>query len=355
MNKALTLPDFNNLETYNYPLPKELIAQHGALPRDSSKLMILDTKTGKVNHKIFHQLPQFLQKGDLLILNNTKVIPAKIFARKKTGGKIEILLIQKSSKEWHWNALIFGKKIKEGLEIEIRDNIKIDVLKRLFENRFEIKFVHPFAELSEEELIQKIGKMPTPPYIKEELKDKNRYQTIYSKKSGAIAAPTAGLHFTEKTFEDLKKIGVEVRSITLHVGIGTFKTIRCEKINEHKMEPEYFIISKKDAEVINETIEDGRRLFVVGTTTLKALESAADFGKVKPAEGFSDLFIYPPYKFKLHYAGLLTNFHLPKSTLIMLTIAFGGFEPLMNAYKIAVKENYRFFSFGDAMLILKRC
>ncbi|HID28303.1 MAG TPA: tRNA preQ1(34) S-adenosylmethionine ribosyltransferase-isomerase QueA [Methanosarcinales archaeon] len=327
------------LSDFDYYLPKELIAQKPIEPRDSSKLMVLCNN--RIKNDIFHNIINYINKGDTLVLNNTRVIPARLFGRKGTGGKIEVLLVEKIN-ENTYHCLVRGKKVI-GKKIFF-DNTVIGTVKSKVGSRYIIEFE---CKESIEDILKKIGKMPIPPYIKESIESKDRYQTIYASENGSIAAPTAGLHFTKELLDKIRKKGVNIAYITLHIGIGTFTPVRVENISDHKMEAEYYIISEKNANLINNT--EGK-LIAVGTTTVKALESAA---LIKKCEGWSDLFIYPPYKFTSKIEGLITNFHLPKSTLLMLVSAFAGKERILEAYKVAIKHQYRFYSFGDAMLIFK--
>ncbi|MFQ6119278.1 MAG: tRNA preQ1(34) S-adenosylmethionine ribosyltransferase-isomerase QueA, partial [Methanosarcinales archaeon] len=314
------------LSDFDYYLPKELIAQRPREPRDSSKLMVLCNN--RIKNEIFSNIINYINKGDTLVLNNTRVIPARLFGKKETGGKIEVLLIEKIN-ENTYQCLVRGKKVI-GKKIFF-DNTVLGTVKSKVGSRYIIEFE---CKESIEDILKKIGKMPIPPYIKESIEDQERYQTIYASENGSIAAPTAGLHFTTELLDKIRKKGINIAYITLHIGIGTFTPVRVENLREHKMESEYYIISEKNAKLINNT--EGK-LIAVGTTTVKALESAWDYsGKIKKGEGWSDLFIYPPYKFKSKIDGLITNFHLPKSTLLMLVSAFAGRERILEAYKEAI-------------------
>ncbi len=333
-----------------YFLPEEQIAQTPVEPRDSSRLMNLDRKTGDVTHKIFSELDEYLRDGDTLVLNDTRVLPARIFGtRVGTGAVVEfVLLKQKTTLVWECIAGP-GKKAKTGTQFVFSDKLSasvIDVLddgNRIIEFKCDGEF---FAVLDE------VGQMPLPHYIKAELKNKERYQTVYSKELGSAAAPTAGLHFTDEMLNRLKTRGINIAFVTLHVGLGTFRPVKVDEITDHKMHSEHYSISKETADIINKTKENGGRVICVGTTSCRTLESAATkFGEIKECSDDTDIFIYPGYEFKC-MDGLITNFHLPESTLIMLVSAFAGYENTMNAYKIAVDEKYRFFSFGDAMLIV---
>ena len=323
------------LSDFDYPLPKSLIAQSPVEPRGSSKLMIVD---GRIEHKRFYNLPEYLERGDVIVLNDSKVVPARIIGKKETGGKVEVLIIRRINKDYE--CLVKGKNIKEETKLFFKNAVGTVKKKNGF--RFIINFNKKIN-------LQNIGEMPTPPYTKEKLLDQKRYNTVYAKRDGSIAAPTAGLHFTKNLIEKIKDKKVKIAYITLHVGVGTFLQIRCEKIEEYKMEEEYFRIDRKNAEIIN----NGERIFAVGTTVVRALESSCTNGKIIPNEGWTDLFIYPEYMFKSKINHLLTNFHLPKSTLLLLVCAFAGKERTFKAYKNAIENNYGFYSFGDAMMIKK--
>ena len=335
---------------FYFDLPKELIAQTPIEPRTASRLLVLNKDNGDIEHHNFSDIKSFLKKGDVLILNNTKVLPARIFGKRiDTGAIVEFVLLKRiSDNDWECIAGP-GKKAKTGNKFYFSDDFKASV-KDVLENgnrilSFEYKGEF-FAELD------KIGKMPLPPYITEELKDKGRYQTVYAKELGSAAAPTAGLHFTNEFLEELKNNGVEVGYVTLHVGLGTFRPVKVDNILEHHMHSEHFIIPQETAELINKAKAENRRVICVGTTSCRTLESAAlDNGFVNPGEKDTDIFIYPGYKFKCLDA-LITNFHLPESTLIMLVSALAGRENVLKAYKEAIDKKYRFFSFGDAMLIV---
>ena len=345
------------LSDFDYQLPKEMIAQHPVEPRDSSRLMVLDERS--IEHMKFNDLPGLLRQGDLLVMNNSRVIPARIYGTKDTGGKIEVLLVRRLEDKYY-ECLVRGK-IKPGSDIQFRsavtstvkDMVKGTVIERIDTHtghRYNIKFQ---CDGTFESHLQNIGAMPVPPYIKEQLDDNDRYQTIYSRHEGSIAAPTAGLHFTSGMLSRLEEMGVRLVFITLHVGVGTFMPVHCEEVEEHIMESEYYIIDQAAADAINGTILREGRIIVIGTTSVRSLESAswAD-GRILPSEGWSNSFIYPPYKFKTPIAGLITNFHLPKSTLLMLVSAYAGKDTIMNAYMEAIDTGYRFYSFGDAMFLL---
>ena len=327
------------LSDFDYELPKELIAQEPAEPRDSSRLMVL--RDG-IELRIFRDIVDYLDAGDVMVMNDTKVLKARIFGKKSTGGSIEALILRRIEGNL-WEALLKGKT-KPGMVLDFSGH-KAKIIEKE-EGKALIEFSEDPRMIMEEQ-----GIYPLPPYIKEYRGDLERYQTVYAKKEGAIAAPTAGLHFTPELLKEIKKKGVEMVHITLHVGWGTFKPVKVENIEEHRMEAEWYEISKEAAERINS--REGR-LFAVGTTTVRALESSSMDGAVIPGAKETELFIYPGYEFKSGMDALITNFHLPKSTLLMLVTAFGGYERVMSAYKLAVKERFRFFSFGDAMLIFKK-
>jgi S-adenosylmethionine:tRNA ribosyltransferase-isomerase len=349
------------LTDYDYFLPQELIAQEPVCKRDQSRLLHLKKTSGEIFHHQFSSLTDLLKKGDVLVVNNTKVIPARMFGRKETGGKIEILIVNYAAAhnitaggKIEYECLVKASKSpKPGTRIDFGPDLKATV-SAIHDRTFTLEF---FSELPFEEAMNNNGVMPLPPYIKREQaadpkwKDKTSYQTIYAKHKGAVAAPTAGLHFTDKMLEDLKDRGILIANITLHVGYGTFMPIRCSDIRDHQMHSEHFIISENTAEMINAAKTDGRRVVAVGTTSVRTLEYIADKkGHVHPCTGSCDIFIYPGYTFKCVDA-MVTNFHLPQSTLIMLVSAFAGRENILKAYGIAVKEKYRFFSYGDAMFI----
>ena len=333
-----------------YNLPENLIAQTPIEPRDASRLLYLSRESGGVEHKNFSDLTSFLKKGDCLILNNTRVLPARLYGtRVDTGAVVEfVLLKQRSTLVWECLAGP-GKKAKEGYEFKFSDKLSATVIEVLPDGNRIIEFKCDgefFATLDE------VGMMPLPPYIKEKLSDKERYQTVYSKELGSAAAPTAGLHFTDKMLKKIKDMGVSVAYVTLHVGLGTFRPVKVDDITEHKMHTEHYVMPKETADIINKTKAEGGRVICVGTTSCRTLESVANtYGEIKECSGDTGIFIYPGYEFKC-MDGLITNFHLPESTLIMLVSAFAGYENTMNAYNIAVTEQYRFFSFGDAMLII---
>ena len=336
---------------FYYNLPEELIAQDPLPDRSSSRLLSLDRKTGETGHHSFKEIPQFLRPGDCLVLNNTKVIPARLMGHKEgTGAAIEVLLLKRKDKD-KWETLVKpGKKARPGANIVFGDGLlKGRVLEVLEEGNRLIEFTYDGIF---EEVLDQLGEMPLPPYITHKLKDRNRYQTVYARYEGSAAAPTAGLHFTPGLLSEIEEMGVRLAYVTLHVGLGTFRPVKEENVLDHHMHSESYEITKEAAEVINETKKDGGRVICVGTTSCRTIESSADEnGIVHPGSGNTEIFIYPGYRFKV-LDGLITNFHLPESTLIMLVSALAGRERVLNAYKEAVDCRYRFFSFGDAMIIL---
>ena len=335
---------------FDYNLPERLIAQTPATPRSSSRLLVYDKKTDKTYHKHFYDLCDFLSPGDVLVRNNTKVLPARMFAKTEHGGKVEILLLKRFDLN-EWEVLVKpGKKAKPGAKLTISSDLSLEVLKTYDESGSRrVKFIYDGVF---EDIISKLGEMPLPPYITKKLEDKNRYQTVYAEKDGSAAAPTAGLHFTPELLKKIEDMGVEIVDVLLHVGLGTFRPVKEENILEHHMHKEYYEISKESADKINKAKREGRRIIAVGTTSVRTLESVADEnGIVKEQKGYTEIFIYPPYKFKCVDA-LITNFHLPKSTLLMLVSCFSSREKIIELYNEAVKEEYRFFSFGDACLFL---
>ena len=334
---------------FDYDLPKELIAQTPIEKRDESKLMVLDRSNETIEHKKFKDIVEYLKPGDVLVRNNTKVIPARLYGKKVTGANVEFLLLNNIEGDI-WECIVRpGNKLHVGAKVIFGDGLlRAEVLDTMEGGTRKVKFSY---EGIFNEILDKIGLMPLPPYIHESLKDNNRYQTVYAKYDGSAAAPTAGLHFTEELLQKIKNMGVEIANVTLHVGIGTFRPVKEENVEEHKMHTEHFYIKKEDAEKINNAKKEGRRVIAVGTTSCRVLETIADEnGFVKETEEDTGIFIYPGYKFKC-LDGLITNFHLPQSTLLMLVSALAGKDYIMRAYKEAVKEKYRFFSFGDAMFI----
>ena len=339
-----------NVSDFYYDLPEELIAQTPIEKRDESRLMVLDRGKQTIEHKTFKDIIDYLEPGDCLVRNNTKVIPARLYGKKSTGAKIEFLLLNRIEGDI-WECIVRpGHKLKPGTEVEFGDGLLKGIVLDIMPGgtrKVEFKYEGIFNEI-----LDKIGLMPLPPYIHESLKDKDRYQTVYAKYDGSAAAPTAGLHFTPELFEKIKAKGIDVANVTLHVGIGTFRPVKVENVEEHHMHSEHFYIKQEDVDKINNAKKNGNRVIAVGTTSCRVLETIADEnGLVKPTEGGTQIFIYPGYKYKC-LDGLVTNFHLPESTLIMLVSALAGRDYIMKAYNEAVKEKYRFFSFGDAMLIL---
>ena len=339
------------LSDFNYELPEELIAQDPLLKRSDSRLMVVHRDTGKIEHKHFSDVIDYQNPGDCLVINETKVIPARLMGvKEETGAVIEVLLLKNKGNNI-WETLVKpGKKMKPGAVVTFGDGIlKGEVLEVVEDGNRLIKFSY---EGIWEEILDSLGEMPLPPYITHKLEDKNRYQTVYAKNSGSAAAPTAGLHFTEELLKKIEDKGVKIARLTLHVGLGTFRPVKVEKIEEHHMHSEFYMISEECAELVNETRKNGGRIVAVGTTSTRTLESAADSeGNLAPCSGWTDIFIYPGYKFKC-VNSLITNFHLPESTLIMLVSAFYDREKVLDAYKEAVKERYRFFSFGDASMFI---
>ncbi len=336
---------------FYYDLPEELIAQTPVEPRDSSRLMHIDRKTGKIEHSIFRDLPSFLKKGDLLIVNDSRVIPARLYGQKKeTGGAIEFLLLEQKTNQ-NWEIICRpAKKAKPGARFVFGNGLlEAEVLEILDDGKRLVKLE---CEGSIYHVLDQIGQMPLPPYITEQLKDKERYQTVYSEVSGSAAAPTAGLHFTPELMKQIEAMGIHIAHVTLHVGLGTFRPVKADEITDHKMHSEHYMMSKETADLINQTKASGGRVIAVGTTSCRTLESVFSlYGEARECHGDTDIFIYPGYEFKC-IDGLITNFHLPESTLIMLVSAFLGYDKTMHAYKVAVDEKYRFFSFGDAMAII---
>lgn len=335
---------------FDFYLPEELIAQHPLLRRDESRLMVLDKKTGKIEHKKFYDIIDFLNEGDTLVLNDTRVLPARLIGEKEnTGGKIEFLLLKRIEGD-KWECLAKpGKSARVGRKFLFGNGkLKAEVVDVLENGNRIVEF---YYEGIFEEVLDSLGEMPLPPYIHEKLEDKERYQTVYSKEEGSAAAPTAGLHFTKELLQKIEDKGVNIVYLTLHVGLGTFRPVQVEDIENHEMHSEYYSLSKESADIINNTKINGKKVISVGTTSTRTLETIGDEnGMVREQSGWTDIFIYPGYKFKV-VDNLITNFHLPESTLIMLVSTLAGKENVLNAYNIAVKEKYRFFSFGDAMYI----
>lgn len=335
---------------FDYELPQELIAQDPLEQRDSSRLLILDKKTGERTHRIFHDIIDYLHEGDCLVINNTKVIPARLIGeREGTGGKVEVLLLKRKTDNV-WETLVKpGKKARPGMRLSFGGGLlHAEVQEVVDEGNRLIRFEY---EGIFEEILDQLGQMPLPPYITHQLKDKNRYQTVYAKYEGSAAAPTAGLHFTEELLQQIQEKGVKIARVTLHVGLGTFRPVKVDDVTQHHMHTEFYHVSQEAADIVNETKKQGGRVICVGTTSCRTIESAADGqGVVQATEGDTDIFIYPGYQFKVLDC-LITNFHLPESTLLMLVSALAGKENIMAAYKEAVEMKYRFFSFGDAMFI----
>lgn len=336
---------------FDFDLPQELIAQDPLPDRSSSRLMVLDKKTGDISHRIFRDITEYLHSGDCLVINDTKVIPARLIgAREGTGGKVEILLLKRRENDI-WETLVKpGKKCRTGARVTFGNGkLKAEIKEVLPDGNRLVQFEY---EGIFEEVLDQLGQMPLPPYITHKLKDKNRYQTVYARYEGSAAAPTAGLHFTTELLEQIEEMGVRIARVTLHVGLGTFRPVKVDNVLEHHMHSEYYHVSKEAADIINETKASGGRVISVGTTSTRTLESVAlDDGTIMPGSGNTEIFIYPGYRFKAIDC-LITNFHLPESTLLMLVSALAGRGHILAAYEEAVKERYRFFSFGDAMLIV---
>ena len=335
---------------YYYDLPKELIAQDPLEDRSSSRLMVLGKKSGEVSHHHFYEIVDFLRPGDCLVINNTRVIPARLIGTKKeTGAHVEILLLRRR-KDDIWETLVRpGKKLRPGAEVTFGDGSLTATILDVVDGGDRLVQVHYDGIF--EEVLDRLGEMPLPPYIKHKLKDRDRYNTVYAKYDGSAAAPTAGLHFTKELLEEVKEKGVNIAQVTLHVGLGTFRPVKVDDVREHEMHTEWYRVTQETADLINQTRENGGRVIAVGTTSVRTLETVADEnGHMKAQEGDTSIFIYPGYKWKV-VDGLITNFHLPESTLIMLVSSLAGREHVLAAYKEAVKERYRFFSFGDAMYI----
>ena len=334
-----------------YDLPEELIAQDPLEDRTASRLLVLNRETGAVEHKIFSDVIDYLNEGDCLVINNTRVIPARLIGEKEgTGGKVEVLLLKRGANDV-WETLVKpGKKLRPGARVTFGDGrLKADILEIAEEGNRLVRF---YYEGIFEEILDSLGEMPLPPYITHKLEDKEMYQTVYAKYDGSAAAPTAGLHFTKELLSKIEEKGIKIASITLHVGLGTFRPVKVDDVNNHHMHTEWYEVNAEAADIINETKRNGGRVICVGTTSCRTIESVADEnGYMKAKTGETDIFIYPGYKFKV-MDGLITNFHLPESTLVMLVSAFAGKENVLAAYETAVKERYRFFSFGDAMILI---
>lgn len=335
---------------FYYDLPQELIAQDPLSDRSSSRLMVLNKNNGRVTHKSFKNIKEYLRPGDCLVLNNTKVIPARLLGTKEdTGAAVEVFLLKRIDADT-WETLVKpGKKLRPGARVVFGDGLlKCEIVEVVDEGNRIVKFEY---EGIFEEILDKLGEMPLPPYITHKLEDKNRYQTVYAKYEGSAAAPTAGLHFTKELLDEIEKMGVDIAYVTLHVGLGTFRPVKVDDVTNHHMHSEFYMIDNEAAEKINRAKDNGHRVICVGTTSCRTIESAADDnGRLAPCSGDTEIFIYPGYKFKILDC-LITNFHLPESTLIMLVSALAGKEHVLSAYRRAVEEKYRFFSFGDAMFI----
>ena len=345
-----------NVSDFNYDLPKELIAQHPLENRDESRLMVVNREKQRVEHKTFKDIINYLNPGDCLVINNTKVIPARLYGVKinetneHEPAQVEFLLLKQIEKDV-WEVMVRpGKKLKTGVKVSFGEGLlQAEILEMLENGNRKVKFYYKGIF---NEILDQIGLMPLPPYITERLKDRDRYQTVYAKNEGSAAAPTAGLHFTPELLEKIKEKGIVIANVTLHVGIGTFRPVKVEKIEEHEMHTEHFYIKQEEVDKINNAKKNGNKVIAVGTTSCRVLETVADEnGMLKETEGDTSIFIYPGYKFKC-IDNLITNFHLPESTLIMLVSALAGKDSIMKAYETAVEEKYRFFSFGDAMLIM---
>ena len=338
------------VEDFDFDLPKDLIAQTPIKDRDTSRLLVLNKDNGDIKHKHFYDILDYMEKGDTLVLNDTKVLPARLYGvKEETNAAIEILML-KDNGEDVWECLVKpAKRVKEGTIIKFSDKLKAKCT-GVYENGIRhFKFIYNGIFY---EILDELGEMPLPPYIHEKLKEKDRYQTVYAKNIGSSAAPTAGLHFTKELLTKIKNKGINIVYITLHVGLGTFRPVTVSNVNDHKMHSEFYIMSKETADILNETKKSNHKIISVGTTSTRTLETIVSlYGEFKETSGFTDIFIYPGYEFKAIDA-LITNFHLPKSTLVMLVSALAGKDNIMKAYKEAIKEKYRFFSFGDAMLII---
>lgn len=338
-----------NLSDFDYELPEELIAQTPLKKRDASKLLVMDKNNGNIKHTHFNNVIQELAAGDVLVLNDTKVIPARLIGSKEETGAVIELLLLKALGEDEWECLSRpAKRLKIGTIVKFSDELKAEVIEKLDEGIVRVKLIYNGILM---EILDRLGEMPLPPYIHEKLDDKDRYQTIYAKNLGSAAAPTAGLHFTKELLEQIKNKGIEVLFVTLHVGLGTFRPVEVDNILEHHMHSEYYEMSNEVAQALNKAKSEGRKIYAVGTTTTRVLETIAHkYSTFKECRGNTDIFIYPGFKFKA-IDGLITNFHLPKSTLLMLVSALATREFILNAYNEAIENNYRFFSFGDAMFI----
>ena len=334
---------------FYYDLPEKLIAQTPAEPRDSSRLLVYHRNTKTIEHRIFHDICDYLKKGDVLVINRTRVLPARLYAHTEHGGAVEVLLLKRMSLDT-WEVLVRpGRKCRPGAKLYFSEELSLEVLSVTETGERIVKF---FYEGTFEDVLSRVGNMPLPPYIHEKLQDPERYQTVYSRETGSAAAPTAGLHFTPELLEKIRGMGVEIVEVLLHVGLGTFRPVKEENILDHKMHAEYYEVSEEAASRINAAKKEGRRVIAVGTTSVRTLETVADEqGMLHPCKGDTSIFLYPPYKMKCVDA-LITNFHLPESTLIMLVSCLCSREEILDVYKTAVEQRYRFFSFGDAMMIV---
>lgn len=334
---------------FYYDLPEDLIAQTPAEPRDSSRLLVYRRKEKRIEHRIFRDIVDYLKAGDVLVLNRTRVLPARLYAHTENGGKVEVLLLKRLQID-EWEALVKpGKKCKIGVKLIVNEELSLQITGITPSGERHVKF---FYEGAFEDVLSRVGTMPLPPYIHEKLKNPERYQTVYSKENGSAAAPTAGLHFTPELLAKIREKGVEIVEVLLHVGLGTFRPVKEENITDHKMHSEYYEVSEDAAQTVNRAKQEGRRVVAVGTTSIRTLETVADErGYIHAEKGDTEIFLYPPYKMKCADA-LITNFHLPESTLLMLVSCLCSREEILSVYEVAVKERYRFFSFGDAMLIV---
>lgn len=332
---------------FDYDLPQELIAQTPVEPRDSSRLLVMDKNTGELEHRHFYNLPEYLKPGDLLVFNDTRVIPARLHGLKTTGAHVEVFLLTRKNAT-DWEVLVKpGKKLQKGAQIRFSDELSCEILET---TDFGGRIARFHYDGIFEEILDRLGETPLPPYIHEKLKDKERYQTVYNRERGSAAAPTAGLHFTKELLKKIRDMGVEEVFVTLHVGLGTFRPVNESRVEDHKMHKEFYTVSQEAADAINKAKREGRRIVAVGTTSVRTLESAGASGEIKAGGNWTNIFIYPGYQFKFVDA-LVTNFHLPQSTLVMLVSALSSREKILHAYRVAVENKYRFFSFGDAMFI----
>lgn len=342
-----------DVKDFDYELPEELIAQDPLLKRDQSRLLVLDPETGAMEHRHFYDIRDYLRAGDCLVINNTRVIPARLLgAKEETGAKVEVLLLINHGGD-NWETLVKpGRKCREGARISFGEGLLVGQVTKVLEDGN--RMIHFSYQGIWEEVLDRLGQMPLPPYIHHQLADKNRYQTVYAKHDGSAAAPTAGLHFTPELLEEIRKSGVEIAEVTLHVGLGTFRPVKADRVEDHDMHSEYYVVGQEAADTINRARANGGRIIAVGTTSTRTLESVAEAdGTIPVKSGWTKIFIYPGYQFKA-IDGLITNFHLPQSTLLMLVSALAGRDHILNAYREAVEEKYRFFSFGDAMFIKPR-